>query len=161
MTLTLKALLRSRLGLLAAALAGLAWIPGGEAAAQDPSRPAAFGEVRLQAGFLPDPVQVNLTAGGQIRTTLGGVQTSVADAPDFKLYYQAGSLPLTLHVQAGADTTLLVNLPDGSWVANDDGAGNLNPMLHFPFPQSGRYDIWVGTFNGGTAPARLFIPERQ
>jgi hypothetical protein len=126
---------------------------------QDPSLAATYGEVKLKAGFTPDPYTKNLTAGGPLQTKLGGVNAWVAKAPDFKLYYEAGNFPLTIHVEAKADTTLLINLPDGTWVANDDGGGNLNPLLKFAKPQSGRYDIWVGTFGKETAPAVLKITE--
>ena len=81
-------------------------------------------------------------------------------APDFKLSYTAGNFPLTIHVESEADTTLLINLPDGTWVANDDQApGNLNPLLKFAKPMSGRYDIWVGTFGKENAKATLKITE--
>ena len=72
-----------------------------------------------------------------------------------------GSFPLILSVASGADTTLVVNGPDGSWYCDDDGGINgLNPALRFGSPQSGRYEIWVGTYaQGSTQPARLVISE--
>jgi hypothetical protein len=128
--------------------------------AQNPSLAPTFGWANLNVGFRPDPFVVNLTAGGRIRTNLGGVTGWVANAPDFKLYYKAGNyLPLTIRVESAADTILLVNLPDGTWLANDDSGGNRNPMIRLSRPMSGRYDIWVGTYNGGLAPARLKITE--
>ena len=129
------------------------------ARAQNPNLGPTFGWAKLNVGFSPDPHIVGLTAGGRIRTNLGGVNTWVANAPDFQLFYRAGNLPLTIHVESPADTTLLINLPDGTWVANDDGAGNRNPVIRLPRPMSGRYDIWVGTYNGGLAPALLKITE--
>jgi hypothetical protein len=128
---------------------------------QDPNLKATFGSVTLKAGFLPDPFAKKLIAGGPIKTNLGGVAAWVAKPPDFKLHYTAGKFPLTIHVVSDEDTTLLINLPDGTWVANDDQApGNLNPLLRFAKPQSGRYDIYVGTFKQGiTPPATLYITE--
>ena len=38
----------------------------GSAAAQDASRTATYGEIRLSAGFTPDPYTVSLQAGGSI-----------------------------------------------------------------------------------------------
>ena len=38
----------------------------GLAAAQNAGLTANFGEIRLNAGFTPDPYRVNLTAGGSI-----------------------------------------------------------------------------------------------
>ncbi|MCI0741712.1 MAG: hypothetical protein L0Y72_21985 [Gemmataceae bacterium] len=129
------------------------------ALAQNTSLGPTFGYAKLNAGFSPDPHIVGLTAGGRIRTKLGGVNSWVANAPDFQLFYRAGNLPLTIQVESAADTTLLVNLPDGTWIANDDGAGKRNPMIRLARPMSGRYDIWVGTYNGGLAPALLKFTE--
>jgi hypothetical protein len=124
----------------------------------DPELKPTFGQVKLKAGFTPDPFKRELIAGGAIRTNLGGVNAYVAKAPDFKLFYTAGDFALTIHVDSPADTTLLINLPDGKWVAVDDAEG-LNPVLKFETPQSGRYDIWVGTFGKENAKATLFITE--
>jgi hypothetical protein len=124
----------------------------------DPELKPNFGEVKLKAGFTPDPYKKQVVAGGSIRTNLGGVNAYVSKAPDFKLYYEAGEYPLTIHVTSKADTTLLINLPDGKWIAVDDSEG-LNPVLKFETPQSGRYDIWVGTYNKENAKATLHITE--
>jgi hypothetical protein len=122
------------------------------------SLPPTFGSVELKAGFLPDPYVKNLVAGGGNRTNLGGVNAYVATAPDFKLFYTNGNFALTIYAESQADTTLLDNLPNGTWVANDDTNG-LNPQLRFAQPMSGRYDIYVGTFGPNTAPAVLKITE--
>jgi hypothetical protein len=131
----------------------------GDAQPQNPSLKPTYGSVTLKSGFTPDPYVKQVVAGGPIQTKLGGVAAWVTNAPDFKLTYEAGDLPLTIHVESKADTTLLINLPDGSWVANDDHDGNRNPLLRFAKPQTGRYDIWVGTFGKDTAPAVLKITE--
>ena len=70
-----------------------------------------------------------------------------------------GAFTLTIYAESKADTTLLINLPDGTWIADDDSGGNLNPLLKFANPQSGQYDIWVGTIGKDTAPAVLKITE--
>jgi hypothetical protein len=123
--------------------------------------PPTYGSVTLKAGFLPDPFTKQVVAGGVNQTNLGGVKAWVANAPDFQLNYTAGNLPLTIHVESDADTTLLINLPNGTWVADDDSGGRLNPLLRFAQPLSGRYDIYVGTVNRGNPPAMLFITERK
>src|SRR6185295_4162973 len=88
--------------------------------AQDTSAKATYGEKDLKAGFTPDPFTVNLEAGGEIKTDRGGVSAYVAKAPDFRLNYTAGTFPLTFRTESSADTTLLINLPDGTWIADDD-----------------------------------------
>jgi hypothetical protein len=129
---------------------------------QDPNAKPEFGEVTLKAGFDPDPVSQKVVAGGTVKTNLGGVTAFVGKVPDYRLNYEAGKYTLTIHVKSDADTTLLINTPDGKWIANDDGPGNgLNPLLKFDPPQSGRYDIFVGTLKDQNAPATLFITERK
>lgn len=133
------------------------------AGAQTPSAAPTYGEASLSAGFTPDPYIINLDAGGAINAAaqLGPECPGfIADAPDFDLYYNAGSLPLIISVSADADTTLVVNAPDGSWYCDDDGGAGGNPRLRFGAPQSGLYDIWVGTYvSGRTERAQLRISE--
>jgi len=133
------------------------------ATAQDYTEAPSFGSVTLQAGFSPDPHIRNLTAGGAIRaeTRFSGCRGSIADAPDYSVYYTSGSLPLIFTVDSDRDTTLVINGPDTRWYCDDDGAESpLNPLVRFDNPQSGRYDVWVGTYTQGAGvPATLFISE--
>nr|WP_255599356.1 LCCL domain-containing protein [Hasllibacter sp. MH4015] len=64
---------------------------------------------------------------------------------------------LEIEVESQCDTTLLINTPMGQWVFDDDGRGNLQPLVNLPSSASmnGRIDIWVGTYNGDTCPATL------
>jgi hypothetical protein len=143
------------------AVALLLGLLAGPAATQDPKLKPTFGEVTLKAGFEPDPLVKTLKAGGDVQTNLGGVTAWVAKEPDFRLKYTAGKYVLTIYAESKEDTTLLINTPDGKWVANDDGPGTgLNPLLQFQTPQSGDYEIWVGTLKKGILPeAKLFITE--
>jgi len=137
----------------------------------NPKLKPRHGSVELKHGFRPDPYSKNVSAGGTIKTELGGVKAHVGNAPDVKFHYTAevrldGSLPtpLRIFVEAKHDTTLLIKLPDGTWVANDDGGGNSNPQLRFGRPQTGWYTIWVGTFGHEKTPvngvaATLHISE--
>ena len=111
------------------------------AQAPDPSLKPASGSVKLKAGFEPDPFSKKLVAGGPIKTKLGGVTQYVSRAPDFRLNYTAGEFLLRIYVEAKGDTTLLINLPDKTWKANDDGGDGKNPQITFNNPQSGQYDI--------------------
>ena len=129
----------------------------------DYSASPTYGTLNLSAGFTPDPRVISLEAGGNL--SAGNVSSScrgyIATAPDVRLNYRAGSYPLILSVASRADTTLVVNGPDGSWYCDDDGGVNgLNPALRFSRPQSGQYDIWVGTYGSGSLEsARLHISE--
>lgn len=144
--------------LAAALLAGPAMAP---AQAQDFNQRPTFGTMDLTTNFMPDPRAIDVTAGGTINSErLGnGCTGSVANAPDVRVNYTAGNLPLYISVQSQADTTLVVNLPDGSWICNDDFI-ELNPGIVIDRPASGQYDIWIGVFGGGAGiPARLLISE--
>ena len=68
---------------------------------------------------------------------------------------------MIISAASNADTTLVVNGPDGSWYCDDDGGNSgANPMVRLNSPRSGRYEIWVGTYaNASLQPARLHISE--
>jgi len=134
------------------------------ALAQDPAKTATYGEIVLRAGFTPDPYRVSVTAGGAIDayvdTPLPAVCVgNVADAPDFEVTYEAGRLPLVFRTLSSVDTTLIVNGPDGGWSCDDDSYGDGDAQVRFDKPRTGTYDVWIGTFGGGTASATLLITE--
>jgi hypothetical protein len=144
---------------------------GGPSAAQtgegpDFSLEPAYGSIDLTGGFTPDPHTVAIDAGGSIdASVLGqpGCVGRIAQAPDFRLNWTAGSgaLPLIFSVAADADTTLVINDAQGNWVCDDDGGeAGLNPSIRFDSPASGQYDIWVGTYSeGDLQPSTLNISE--
>ena len=122
-----------------------------------------YGSRFLSAGFLPDPLAIGLQAGGpdDAGAVAGGCNGSINfTAPDVNISYTAGGTPLSVYAESGSDTTLVVNAPDGRWYCNDDTDG-LNPRVTFPNPMSGTYNVWVGTFGGGTASATLYVSERS
>lgn len=134
----------------------------GATTAQDFNKSPSFGSTSLEAGFTPDPYTVSLSSGGNIEAdNLGGDCAGyIADAPDYRLNYDAGSLSLTISVSASVDTTLVINTPNGNWVCDDDSGGNLDPKVTFSKPSSGQYDIWVGTYgNSSMEPAVLQFTE--
>jgi hypothetical protein len=136
----------------------------GIAAAQNYNQNPTYGAITLRSGFTPDPHRVNLQSGGSIdaASTIGGsCRGYIANAPDYRVSYTSGSLPLIISVASSADTTLVVNGPDGQWYCDDDGGNQgLNPSLRWNSPPSGQYDIWVGTFgNNSLQAATLTISE--
>lgn len=142
------------------ALAALAAAP---ASAQNVNANPTYTTLTLRAGFQPDPTVVNVQSGGSInaQSINSACAGFIADAPDVRLVYSAGSLPLIISVNSSADTTLVVNGPDGSWYCDDDsGAEGMNPMVRLNSPASGRYEIWVGTYGGANLQAaQLHISE--
>ena len=154
--------MKTRFGALSAGVLAIAALAG-SALAQDYTEPPSFGRVSLSSGFTPDPYVRNLTAGGPIRAQdrFSECRGYIANAPDFSINYTSGSFPLIFTVDSDTDTTLVINGPDARWYCDDDGAESpLNPMVRFSNPQSGRYDIWVGTYEEGSLQdATLIISE--
>lgn len=129
----------------------------------DPMAEPNYGGTRLTAGFAPDPHNVSVFAGGDqdVYDALGqNCRGHASRASDYNLDYTAGALDLYLSATSESDITMSVMGPDGTWYCDDDGAGDLNPGLHFDEPQSGRYAIWVGTYSErDPLPATLHISE--
>jgi len=145
--------------LLASAVVAALMAAATSAAAQNPSAAATSGGMRARAGFTPDPIRVSIYSGGSVDASrLGGACVGmIASAPDYEFTYTAGSFPLSFGVVSNGDTSLVINGPDGRWYCNDDAQG-LNPILTWGRPQSGSYDIWVGSV-GQAASATLLISE--
>lgn len=145
----------------AAAVAALAVLP---ASAQNVNAQPNYGTISLRTGFTPDPQVIALSSGGEINaeSISPDCRGYISNAPDVRLNFSGGSsLPLIISVASRADTTLVVNAPDGRWYCDDDtGVNGLNPMVRFNRPLSGRYEIWVGTYgNSSLQPANLHISE--
>jgi hypothetical protein len=124
--------------------------------------------LKLVEGFQPDPSRHKVTAGGTLN--LGNCTSVVGHGyvtrlPDFVVNYKstaggASAATLTFRIESQADTVLLVNDPQERWHFNDDDGNRLNAKVSFKRAASGRYDIWVGSFNSGEVPpANLIITE--
>lgn len=110
----------------------------------------------LTAPFRPDPFAITVQAGGNenigdanVFDLTGGTCNGFVNAaqPDIAITYYSRGTPLLMSVNSEADTTLIVNMPDGTWRCNDDANNStLNPRVFLPEGQSGRYSIWVGTY---------------
>jgi hypothetical protein len=139
------------------ALPALAQIP-------DVGAQPLYATVNLSAGFAPDPHTTTVVAGGNDQNPINGsgcVGYLNAKRPDIDINYTAGSYPLSIAVDSETDTALLVNLPDGSWVCDDDTGGNSNPVVHLPDPQSGNYNVWVATYRANAqADATIYLTEQ-
>ena len=112
---------------------------------------AHFGVHQVNAGFVPDPKVINITSGGNLNvSTMGyGAQCRgfATSRPDAIVNYTGGGF-LRFFVQAGGDTTLVVNDASGRWHCNDDAVGT-NPMVSISNAPSGQYDVWVGSYRSG------------
>ncbi len=120
-----------------------------------------YGTISLETGFTPDPNVIDIFAGGSDENSVEGCNGYINNAaPDVDLNFETdGILPLKIYVRSSADTVILINLPDGAWVCNDDYDG-VSAAVLIDDPESGNYNIWVGTFGeGASEPATLYFTE--
>lgn len=114
--------------------------PGGE---------ARYGQQSLAPGFTPSPFTIDVVSGGDVAVkplALGDNCLGYAAAdPDVVVELAAGFERFTFLIASAEDTTLLVNLPNGSWSCNDDAKG-LNPALVYYNPAPGSYQVWIGSY---------------
>ncbi|WP_292229416.1 peptidase S1 [Brevundimonas sp.] len=132
------------------------------ALAQEIGAQPTFADISLNAGFMPDPTRIQVTAGGSIdaaHSRGGSCVGKIARAPDVRVTYEAGSSPLIIKVNSSEDTTLVMNGANGRWYCDDDGAGGVNPRIRLNNPDSGVYEIWVGTYADEPVSATVLITE--
>jgi hypothetical protein len=146
---------------------------GGQGGALDWSAEPTYGSTALRGGFTPDPYVVELAIGGSVDVSAalsgesignagdGRCRGHAASAPDYRLNFTPGSLPLIIRAISDADNTLVVNAPDGSWYCDDDSGSGVNAEIRFDSPRSGQYDIWVGAYSSSRSyeDGRLEISE--
>jgi len=123
-----------------------------------------YAALELRVGFEPDPREVTVDAGGnRDARAINAACSGMIDftRPDVNLTYTQGSgqFPLFIGAVSQADTTIVINDPQGNWHCNDDYEG-LNPGVVFQRPAFGLYNIWIGTLERGpTQPATVRISE--
>ena len=144
-----------------ALLVGAFLVLASSASAQDISAEATYGSESLDEGFLPDPYEIDITAGGSTSVDVPGCGYGmIGSAPDMDLYYDtSGSSDLYIYATSGSDTTILVNSASGDWYCDDDSYGDGDPIVVISGADAGLYNIWVGTYGDEMAPATLYISE--
>lgn len=128
--------------------------PGGE---------ARYGRQVLAPGFEPSPFMIDVVSGGDVAVkplALGDNCLGYAAAdPDFVVELADGFERATFLIASAEDTTLIVNLPNGSWSCNDDTNG-LNPALVYYNAAPGSYQVWIGSYAADTYDdAVLYLAE--
>lgn len=120
-----------------------------------------YSSSNLTSGFSPDPVEVSMTAGGDVDVTSLNVAPEcrgfTATNPDYAINWSGSGSLLRVFFTSDGDTTLVVRTPSGQFVCNDDFRG-LNPLVDIPNPTAGTYEVWVGTFGSNEfIPGSLYI----
>lgn len=111
-----------------------------------------YGNVTLSPGFMPDPHRATGTGGGDVQADQwdGACRGAVSQTPDHLFIANADFTFLKILVHSEADTTLVVQKPDGTFLCNDDDDG-LNPGITGTFAP-GTYRIWVGAYDASERP---------
>ena len=122
-----------------------------------------YGRHALAPGFSPAPFTQAALSGGDIDIKALNLGANclgyAASDPDFALELSAPFDLVTFLIASDVDTTLIVNLPNGSWVCNDDTNG-LNPALVLHRAGAGVYRIWIGSYAAETyEEAVLYVAE--
>lgn len=129
----------------------------------DPDGEPYYETLRLSAGFSDDPRLIEVHAGGLADASFLPSEcqgAAIGFRPDVRLLYQAGSVfPLNIYAFSPSDDlVLVVQLPGGRFVCNDDYS-NFNPAILLESPSSGTYNIWVGVYGEGYGDGTLAISE--
>ena len=143
-------LFRSKIALIALILfSGIAF-------AQDELNPAGaprYGRHALAPGFVPSPFTYEALSGGDIEVKSQSLGDNclgyAASDPDFVVELTGDFSRITFLIASAGDTTLIINLPNGSWSCDDDTNG-LNPALVYYNALPGLYQIWIGSYAAET-----------
>jgi hypothetical protein len=109
------------------------------------------------------PQTTKVTAGGNVdvgncRGLPNSARGYFMSQPDFTVYVEGiGRYALEFRVVSECDSNLLVNTGNGNWFYDDDDNGNLDPKIRLTDPSGGRYDIWIGTYDGEYCNAQLTL----
>jgi hypothetical protein len=119
-----------------------------------PQAPPAYGTANL----IPNQrVTLQGIAGGPM--TLSAVDGScrgyAQPSPSHVLMVPPGAAMVRIGATSGVDTTLMVQMPDGRVMCDDDGGEGLNPLLELP-TVPGPIRVWVGSYSASnTGPYQL------
>ncbi|UJR80205.1 hypothetical protein [Sandaracinus amylolyticus] len=133
----------------------------GRGRAAEPTTSTASTELTLDRGFSTDANVITGTASGARAANALSSECvgAIGDEPTLVLHASAPFDGLELRVTSSADTTLVVQHPDGTFACDDDSGGSRNPRVAGAFAE-GAHQVWVGTYRAGTsAPFELRFTE--
>lgn len=124
---------------------------GGTVVAPPPvSGSSLFGNLTVGAG-MRDPAIGSGRFGGPMPASSisSGCAGHVSSAPSHLVNVTSYMSNLRFVVNGDADTTLLVQYPDGHFSCNDDGGGYPHPLVEGP-TGPGTIRVWIGSYSSGT-----------
>jgi hypothetical protein len=129
----------------------------------NPNAPPAYGTVQLRSGFMPDPHVVSGLAGGPIQASQADANCRgyITPNPSHVLSSPTGFRTLRIAANAaGLDSTLVVMLPNGQILCDDDGGSSMQPIVTTNGVPPGPVRVWVGAYSqGGNGPYNLGFSE--
>lgn len=143
-------MMRGKLGWLVAlgALVGVHGVAEVASAQFGPQASPLYGFAHLQSGFVPDPHIMRGVMGGSVEArqfspTCRGV---VNPQPSHVIRTGSGFRNLRFVVSGQSDSTLMVMLPNGAVLCDDDSGEGLNPLIAVATPP-GEIRVWVGVYS--------------
>jgi hypothetical protein len=126
---------------------------------------SAFLTLDLQAGFPLDPFFVSINGGGEVdASTLDeNCFGYINDKPVVTLNWEGQVDTAYIFFYSDHDPTLVIQMPDGSFMCNDDAHEHLlDPIVQLDNPPSGEYRLWVGSFDeGNLIPGILVVTTKS
>lgn len=114
-----------------------------------PQAPAGYG----QSALTPNQrVMLQGIAGGgvSLSSVNGSCRGYAQPNPSHVLMVPPGVQRVRLGALSNIDTTLMVQLPDGRLLCDDDGGEGLNPLLEIP-AVPGQWRVWVGSYSSSNS----------
>ncbi|MEI8255323.1 MAG: hypothetical protein WCJ30_06570 [Deltaproteobacteria bacterium] len=127
--------------------------------------PPAFGRVVLHLPLQHAETRTariaNATVDASSVQGTGACRGWIAPAPSFVVNIPRPQPFLRFFLNSAADTTLLIQYPDGHLACADDSFNTLQPSIEGAFP-AGNYVVWAGIYRSGMErPFRLSITADQ
>lgn len=114
----------------------------------DPAGDTTRATVDLSAGFIMDPYLLPVIGAGDTAADqlLEGCNGFVRSEPNVVVNWSGETEQLNFFVYSDSDPALVVELPDGTFLCNDDaGLRTVDPLVTIEDPAEGAYRIHVGS----------------